>query len=368
MNQPPKGHPSLPATALFEAGLKARQQEQLDAAAAHYNRALLLHQLDQTEAASLSLAQSLNGPVVTPTLRSQVLQMQALLQDEAGDLERAVQTLEQALALAPSRAALHHNRAVLLQRLARPGEALAAHDRALALGLVAPDAHYNRGNSLQSLGRSAEALAAYREALRLEPLHALALYDSARLRWRLGEPAFTVDLDVSAAAAPLSALPLGIKGRLLLRAERYEDAAAAFGAAAVLADAVPGYFDGMGQALGRLGRQEASLAAHERAVALAPQQAATHIGLATGLLLAGQVERAAQVAETAVRLDPLDQQAWATLGLAWRATAHPGQHWLDDYAQHVQTYDLPPPEGWTDMASFNRALAAALQNSQKDFL
>ena len=361
MNQPPKGHPSPPATALFEAGLKARQQEQLDAAAAHYNRALLLHQLGQTEAAALSLAQSLNGPVVTPTLRSQVLQMQALLQDEAGDLERAVQTLEQALALAPSRAALHHNRAVLLQRLARHGEALAAHDRALALGLVAPDAHYNRGNSLQSLGRSAEALAAYREALRLEPLHALALYDSARLRWRLGEPAFTVDLDVSAAAAPLSALPLGIKGRLLLRAERYEDAAAAFGAAAVLADAVPGYFDGMGQALGRLGRQEASLAAHERAVALAPQQAATHIGLATGLLLAGQVERAAQVAETAVRLDPLDQQAWAMLGLAWRACGNPAEAWLYDYRQHVLAFDLPAPEGWVDMASFNRALAAALE-------
>jgi hypothetical protein len=84
------------------------------------------------------------------------------------------------------------------------------------------------------------------------------------------------------------------------------------------------------------------------------------------LLQAGQHTQAAQVAETAVRLDPLDQQAWATLGLAWRATGHPGEHWLDDYAQHVQAYDLPPPEGWSDMASFNRALTAALEAMHTD--
>jgi hypothetical protein len=72
------------------------------------------------------------------------------------------------------------------------------------------------------------------------------------------------------------------------------------------------------------------------------------------------------VAETAVRLDPLDQQAWATLGLAWRATGHPADGWLDDYQKHVQVYDLAPPEGWPDMASFNRALAATLEALHTD--
>ena len=335
-------------------------------AAAHYNRARLLRQLGQPDEAERCLARALSSSTVAPALRAQALQLLALLQDEAGQLEGAVQTLELALIAAPGRAALHHNRGVLLQRLARPGEALAAHDRALALGLQAADAHYNRGNSLQSLGRSSEALTAYRAALAREPQHALALYDIARLRWRLGDPTFTADLDAATAAAPGSAVPLGIKGRLLLRAERYEDAAAAFGQAAALADAVPGYFDGLGQALSRLGRYGDALAAHRRAVALAPQQAATHISHATCLLQAGQPERAAEVAETAARLDPLDQQAWATLGLAWRANGHPAEAWLYDYTQHVQAYDLAPPEGWSDMASFNQALAAALAAMHTD--
>jgi tetratricopeptide (TPR) repeat protein len=255
---------------------------------------------------------------------------------------------------------------VLLQRLSRPAEALVAHDRALAIGLRAADAHYNRGNSLQSLGRSDEALAAYRAALGLDPQRALALYDIARLRWRLADPHFTAELDAATAAAPTSALALGIKGRLMLRAERYADAAAAFEQAAARARDAAGYFDGLGQALARLGRFDEALAAHRRAVELSPEQAATHISHATCLLQAGQHAQAAQVAETAVRLSPLDQQAWATMGLAWRATSHPGQQWLDDYAQHVQAYDLPPPEGWPDMASFNRALTAALEAMHTD--
>ena len=337
-----------------------------DFTAAHYNRARLLRQLGQSDGAVLCLTQALGTAAVATPLRAQMLQLLALLQEEAGLLVAAVGTLDEALVAAPGRAALHHNRGVLLQRLSRPAEALAALEQALALGLQAPDAHYNLGNSLQSLGRTTEALAAYRAALALEPQHALALYDIARLRWRLADPDFTAELDAASATAPTSAVALGIKGRLMLRAERYAEAAAAFARAAACADTVPGYFDGLGQALARQGHFDAALAAHRRAVELAPQQAATHISHATCLLQAGELALAAQVAEGAVRLDPLDQQAWATLGLAWRATSHPGQHWLDDYAQHVQVYDLPPPEGWPDMAAYCRALAVALEAMHTD--
>jgi len=337
-----------------------------DFAAAHFNRARLLRQLGQTDEAACCLAQALRGATGQPALQAQSLQLLALLQEEGGQLEAAVQTLEQALAAAPSRAALHHNRGVLLQRLARPAAALVAYDRALALGLDAADAHYNRGNSLQSLGRFDAALAAYRSALARDAQHGLALFDIARLRWRRGDPAFTADLDAAAAAAPASAVALGIKGRLLLRAERFDEAAAAFTQATERAADVPGYVDGLGQALSRLRRYDAALAAHRRAVELAPGQAATHISHASSLLQAGQHALAAQVAETAVRLDPLDQQAWATLELAWRAAGNPAQAWLADYTQHVQVYDLPPPEGWPDMASFNRALAAALEALHTD--
>ena len=302
----------------------------------------------------------------TPLLEVQLLQLRANLEDETGHLDLALATLDHAIQLAPQRAALHHNRGVLLQRLARSAEAIAAHDQALQLGLDAADAHYNRGNSLQSLGRSAEALAAYRAALGREPLHALALYDTARLRWRQGDAAFAEELDAAAAAAPGSPVAPGIKGRLLLRADRYAEAAAAYAMAAASDGAAAGYFDGLGQALSRLGRFDESLAAHRRAVELAPQQAATRINFASSLLQAGQAKQAAHEAEVAVRLDPLDQQAWALLGLAWRATGDTREAWLNDYHQQVQVFDLEPPDGWSDAASYNRALATALERLHTD--
>ncbi len=330
-----------------------------------YNRARMLRQLGRTADAAGALALALDCKPLAPLL-AQMLQLRALLEEDAGRLDLALATLDAALAVAPQRAALHHNRGVLLQRLSCPAQALAAHDTALKLGLHAADAHYNRGNSLQSLGRSAEALQSYRFALALDPQHALALYDIARLRWRLGDDDFTAELDAAARAAPDAPLAPGIKGRLLLRAGRNVEAAASFARAAALADTSPGYFDGLGQALSRLGRFDEALAAHRRAVALAPGQAATSISHSATLLQAGQPALAAQAAEMAVRLDPLDQQAWALLGLAWRVSGHPNESWLNDYQQHVQVFDLPPPAGWPDIAAFNAALAAALEQLHTD--
>ena len=336
---------------------------------AHYNRARMLRQLGQPEEAAHSLTQALRLKPGSPTLLAQMLQLRAMLQGDAGELELALATLDQALEATPERAALHHNRGVMLQRLSRPVLALAAHEQARDLGLDAADAHYNRGNSLQSLGRLHDAAAAYRAALALDSQHALALYDIARLRWRLGDADFTAELDAAAAAAPSSAVAHGIKGRLMLRAGRYADAAAAFTLAAAAQPDAPGYLDGLGQALSRLGRFEDALSAHRRAVELAPAHAAVHVSHASSLLQAGQVEPAAQAAQVAVRLDPLDQQAWAMLGVAWRAGEagiSRSEAWLNDYGQHVQVYDLAPPDGWADMASFNRALGDVLQQMHTD--
>jgi tetratricopeptide (TPR) repeat protein len=341
---------------------------------AHYNRARLLRLLGDPEQARSVLLRAVHHSYAAPAaLRAQMLQLLALLEEEAGQLVNALQTLDAALVQAPVKAALHHNRAVLLQRLGRFEEALTAHDRAIELGLDAADGHYNRGNTLQSLQRPADALTAYRTALAREPQHALSLYDIARLRWRLGDEAFCDELDAAIASAPSSAVAVGIKGRLMLRGERYAEASAAFSSATTLAPTISGYFDGLGQALCRQGLWEAALAAHRRAAELAPEQQATHIGLASCLLQVGDVASAMLTAETAVRLNPLDQQAWATLGLAWRSSAEnahgtPDERdlWLNDYRSHVQVFDLPPPEGWADIRSFNLALADALTQLHTD--
>jgi len=326
---------------------------------AHYNRARALHQLGQQQMALAALAEALRQRPPSQELLAQCLQLRAMIEQEQGRLDAALKTLIQAIEVEPRRGALHHNAGAVLQAQGRHAEALAAHEEARRLGIDAADAHYNRANSLQSLGRHEEALAGYRAALQREPLHGLALYDVARLRWRMGHEDFCAELE-AAAAQFAQPLPLGIQGRLLLQAGRHEQAASAFKAALARGEAA-GYHDGLGQAAIRLGRPAESLTAHRRAIELAPDDASARANFASSLLQAGEATLAAVQAERAVRLNPLDQQAWALLGTAWRASGNErNASWLNDYARHVQVFDLEPPEGFADMASFNAALAAEL--------
>lgn len=294
------------------------------------------------------------------------LQLLAMLQEETGDLAAARQTLADALVLAPQRAALHHNLGVVLHRQGRHAQALAAHERALALGLSVADAHYNTANTLHALGRADDALAAYRRALALAPQHALSLYDLAKLRWVLGHADFDAELLAAQQQAPDSDVAPGLRGLLLLKAERAEAALQAYELAARLAPQRAAYVDGQGQALSRLGRHDEARLAHQRAVALAPQDVTVLTNAARSLYAGGHVEEGLAVAEQACRLAPHDQHALALLGLGWRLAGDARDAWLHDLDELVGVIDLPPPPGWADMASFNAALAEELARLHTD--
>lgn len=336
---------------------------QPDYADAHYNLARVLHRAGHGAEAAASLQNALalkGGP------REAMLQLAARLQENAGRLDEALGTLETALQRAPGKAALHHNRGVLLQRLNRPAEALAAFDAALALGAADADTHYNRGNALQALGRAEEALAAYRRALAAHPQHGLALYDLARLRWRLGDDAFDEELRALETSTPDSPLGPGLRGHLLARAERHAEAEAAFIEALRRAPQAAGFHDGLGRTLSRQARHAEALVAHERAVTLAPADADLHAHHAAALLAAGRPEAAEEAAARACTLNPDDQHAWAQRGLAWRCMGDARAAWLHDPDRFVGVYDLPPPEGFSDIEAFHEALAAELQALHHD--
>ena len=324
---------------------------------AHYNRARVLHALSRLQEAAASLNQAL---ALSPRHTIGMLQLQAQIEGDSGLVTSALATLDKALLLAPDKLALLHNRAVLLQRSHRHDEALAMHERAAALGLDTADTQYNRGNTLQSLGRYTDALAAYRRALGHDPGHALALFDLARLRWRLGESEFDAELR-SAVAADLSpSLLPGIHAHLLWRAERHADAACAYRLALRRTPAVAGLLDGLGRSLVRLGDFEAGLQAHRDAVAAAPHDAELRSNHAASLLVAGQPKAALVEAEAACAQAPEHQQAQALRVLTWRLLGDPRANAMCDVQRFVQVFDLPPPPGFADMASFNAALAREL--------
>ena len=330
---------------------------------AHYNRARVLHGVGRIDEAATALRRAV-ALVTLP--KAPWLQLQAQMEDESGRPDEALATLNRALRIGPARPALLHNRATLLQRRHRHTEALADHEMALALGLDAADAHYNRGNTLQSLGRSADAVAAYRRALILEPGHALALYDLARLRWRLGEPDFDTELRHASATEPANAAAPAVHAQLLWRAERHADAAATYATALQRAPQTASLHDGLARCLARLGSLDEAVVAHQKALSLAPQDAALRCGYATTLLMARQHKAAEEHARLACELAPDDAQAAALLGLAWRVTDPAREEWLNDAARLVQVVDLPSPAGFNDMEAFNRALAAELLALHRD--
>ncbi len=264
-------------------------------------------------------------------------------------------------------AALHHNLAASLKQQGRFEEALELFDRAKAAAADIPIVDYNRGGTLQELGRLDEAVEAYRSAIVRNPLNLDAHNDLNRLLYRLGrDEELLQSLDDVAAGHPkIGGLPL-LKADLLFKLDRFAEAADYFRRAAPLEPEHVMPHDGLGLAEARLGHFDEAIAAHERAVALEPDNAAAWTNFAETLLRAGDPERALKVSEQAMEIAPELQHSLAMWGLALRMLDDPREQTLNDYERLVEVFDVPPPEGFADMDSFNAALNAELDRLHKD--
>jgi tetratricopeptide (TPR) repeat protein len=86
-----------------------------------------------------------------------------------GRLEEALEALDRAVRAAPGQTAAWCNRAVVLERLGRPEDALACYDEAIARNRGLPVLWHNKGNLLFGvLGRREEAIACYRREVKLD--------------------------------------------------------------------------------------------------------------------------------------------------------------------------------------------------------
>ena len=277
------------ALACFDQAL-SQQDGYVDA---HYNRARALYAQAQRPAA-LQAAERAHQCLLAQRgqAHASALQLKSQIQSDLGDLVAALETVDAAMAAAPNKPALMHNRGCLLQRLNRYHEALDMHRQAQAQGLEVADAHYNLGNTLQSLGRYVEAVAAYRQALVRQADHRLALLDLARLRWRMGHPDFDTELRLASDAQPFSAEAAAVRAHLLWRAERYGAAAEAYDQARQREPQVAQHHDGWARCQARLRRFDLSLPTHALAQELSPSDPELMRNHAASLLMAGQPEQA----------------------------------------------------------------------------
>ena len=290
---------------------------------------------------------------------------------DQGRAQEAERVLGQALAQGSSDprqvAALQHNLGLALKQQRRFAEALALFDAAQAAAPDMPLVDYNRGNLFQELGRLDEAMACYRRAVARNPQDLNAHTDLNKLLYRLkrdGE--FLASFDAAAERFPETGeLPLS-KGNLLFLVNRLDEAAEAYRQAAEKLSSHVTPHDGLGLIRARQGRFEEAVAAHETALRMEPENAHVWTNLAETLIRAGDPERARDCAERAMAIEPTHQNALGIWGIALRQLGDPREAELNDYDTMVQVYELPPPDGYRDMASFNRDLDAYLDGLHLD--
>jgi tetratricopeptide (TPR) repeat protein len=263
--------------------------------------------------------------------------------------------------------ALNHNLGIALKKQKRYAEALKSFEDAQALVPDMPLADYNRGATLQHLGRAEDALEAYRQAIARDPADLMAHRDLNQLLYRLERnDEFLHSYDSAIALLPqFASLPLG-KADLLLRSGRHAEAREAFERAVHLAPESVTAQEGLGLAMLEMGEIEAARRQHEKALAMEPENIGVRVNMVATLLRAGDAETAKEIAEEGILREPGNQTILAMWGLALRALDDPREAALNNYEKHVQVFELDPPEGFSDMESFNHELNLYLDRLHTD--
>jgi tetratricopeptide (TPR) repeat protein len=254
------------------------------------------------------------------------------------------------------KAALHANLGMALRRQRKDAEALAEYDKAEARDPATPGIGQHRAEALQNLGRHEEALAILERLLAAAPEDAGLHHGYNDLLYRLGR---SDEYLKSYDRAPQSrALMLGkayflaqekrgaeahaIHAALLARDPA--DADAAIGAANALA---------MMQRHGEAGRAFDALLARRGTPRL--------YGLAAEPAIAGgDPAKAAWLCEQGLKLAPHDGACLAMLSVASRLLEDGRDEKLSGYDTLVRSFELEPPQGFSDMENFNAELDAAL--------
>ncbi|GAB4122675.1 MAG: putative 2OG-Fe(II) oxygenase [Rhodothalassiaceae bacterium] len=283
-----------------------------------------------------------------------------------GALSEARSAFEAALRIRPDHVPALHALGLIAKAEERPADALAFYERCFALGADLPEIHYNHGNALYDLGRRDEAAVAWESAVRLRPSFREAHDTLNKYYWQHGlTERYLASYAEAVKKTPQEAgLYIDWAEKLMLSsrpAEALEVMRRAFEAG--LKEA--GLSHALGRALMGLGQYDKAEQALLHAIGRDPGCFPARLDLARALLLAGEWTKAEAVAAEACRLRPLDQEALAWRGLAWRMLGDPRENVLNDYERFVRSYKLPAPPGYETIEAFNLRLAEVLHGLHK---
>jgi tetratricopeptide (TPR) repeat protein len=250
------------------------------------------------------------------------LQLSQALRRQRKDTE-ALTALESAEITDPALPGLVRHRAEALQNLNRFDEAAALFEKEIARTPADPGLHLDYNALLYQLGRTGDVLKSYERAPQSREL----LLGKAFLlaRQKRHEEAYDIYAD--------------------LKARDANDRLAAIGAAQVMT---------------AMGRHAEAVAAFEAVLARHGSDAKLLSIAAEPALLQGDPQKAAWLCEQGLAGTPNSGACLAMLSIASRMMEDGRDEALNRYDNLVRSFDLEPPEGFSDMASFNAELNAAL--------
>ena len=339
-----------------EAALRATLKVAPDFVQALFELGALLHRTGRLDEAEKNIRQVLR---LTPGNAHAELALAAIMVDDGrpGEAETASRRGLAAAAEPRLKAQLYLQLAQALRRQRKDTEALAALDNAEVIDGTLPGLARHRAETLQNLDRFDEAVAILEKEIARTPADPALHLDYNALLYQLGR---SEDFLKSYDRAPQSRELLLGKAFLLARQKHHVQAHAIYAGLEARDPADRLAAIGTAQLLSAMGRHGEAVAAFESVLARHGNEAKLLSIAAESALLNRDPEKAAWLCEQGLAKTPHNAPCLAMLSIASRMMEDGRDEAINRYDSLVRIFDLDPPEGFADMASFNAELNASL--------
>ncbi|MFQ5533367.1 MAG: tetratricopeptide repeat protein [Sphingomonadales bacterium] len=280
---------------------------------------------------------------------------------DAGKIDEAVAAYHKALEIRPDYLKAMHNLGVALRLSGNLEGAIECYRKVLKGDPNIAEAHYNLANALQLLEKVEEAEASYNKAIELRPDFEEAHYDLNQLLWTRGDSNKFLQSYPAAIQRKPDSLDLWLR-----YVERLISAKASTPAEETLRAAIqhfgqkPELLNLLGKTLAHQRREEEALVYHQNCLDLVDDDPQYLLSYADTLLRIHEYEAALEIMNSAVALDPLDQELIAYQSDCWRFLGDKRYDIVNDYQRMVRVFKLPLPAGYNDSSAFCRDLFHAL--------
>lgn len=338
-----------------EPALRAALKGNRDFVPALFELGALLHRTGRLEEAEGNFRQVLKLSGRNPHAD---LALTAILVDAGRPAEAEAAARSGLLAATEKRlkAQLYLQLAQALRRQRKDAEALDALDHAQTADASLPGLAHHRAETLQNLNRFDEALAILEKEIARTPADPGLQLDYNALLYQLGR---TADFLKSYDRGPESRELLLGKAFLLAREKRYGEAHAIYERLRGRAPDDRLATIGAAQVMTSMGRHGEALALFESVLTRHADPKLFSLA-AEPALLSNDPQKAAWLCEQGLAMAPDSGACLAMLSIASRMLGDGRDEMLNDYSRLVRSFDLEPPDGFADMASFNAELNASL--------